>query len=193
MTLTLWRITIWLAEERNQLWVQQRMQECSGSELHGRMQAGGWRQDWDRAYYYHYYDAALQFRVTLQHYFTEGEQVKWDVLAACCKIPLLITTCTTTDTASSSQEWWALSWPDREVSILKAKCPRRDARGMTLSRERARKEEEAEETSCLPPWCSSPTSCRGCCGKPTTARMSGGWRGSGRSRGSSGSRGWSKL
>ena len=118
-------------------------------------------------------------------------QVKCDVLAACCEISLTTTASTsstttgTTITDAPSREWWALSWPDREVSISTASCPRGDARGMTA---RGRAREVAAETSCLPPWCSSPTSCQGCCGKPTTAHMWGGWRGSGRSRGFSGSR-----
>lgn len=116
-------------------------------------------------------------------------QVKCDVLAACCEISLTTTTSSTTTittiTDAPSQEWWALSWPDRGVSISTASCPRGDARGMTA---RGRAREVAAETSCLPPWCSSPTSCQGCCGKPTTAHMWGGWRGSGRSRGFSGSR-----
>lgn len=124
---------------------------------------------------------------TLRHYFMHllTFQVKCDVLAPRWKFALR------TNSDTSSQEWWALSWPDREVSILIANCQKGDARGMIFL-ERARGVAAGAETSCLPPWCSSPTSFQGCCGKPTTAHMSGGWLGSGKSRGFSESRRWSK-
>lgn len=114
-------------------------------------------------------------------------QVQCDVLAARCETPLTNKSAATADT--SSEEWWVLSWPGREVSILRANCQRGDASGMTRP---GRAREVAAGTSCLPPWCLDPTSFQGCCGKQTAARMSGGWRGSGRSRGFCGRRRWSK-
>ena len=216
LTLTLGAVrgaTFWLAEGSapSSEWSEEDARVLSSGSARGRMRAGGNRrqpspdtlccccdddEDEDDAVLKLFLFFLLFFFKAL--FWTEGAvvarliwlQVKCDVLAACCEISLTTTTTSSTTTITTitdapSQEWWALSWPDRGVSISTASCPRGDARGMTA---RGRAREVAAETSCLPPWCSSPTSCQGCCGKPTTAHMWGGWRGSGRSRGFSGSR-----
>lgn len=166
----------WRAQE---LWVKQRMPECSDSECMDSWKQGTTARDGHKytpvMLLLSWVSSKLLKSILLvvdlfRHIWL---QVMCDVLAACYKIPLNTTTITNlTDT--SSQEWWVLSWPGREVLILIANCPREDAREMTCPQRAREVAAEAAGTSCLPPWCSSPTSFQGCCAKTTPAPMSGG-------------------
>ena len=84
---------------------------------------------------------------------------------------------------------WVPDWAGRAAWTMRI-SPKSDA-SFWMAPERATEAAGPAGTFCSPS-CWNQTSCRGCCGGPTTARTWGGWRGSRRSRSCSGTAGSSR-